>query len=381
MSPVDASPAGVSRIEVRPAEPADGAALISAIEQIDRETDYLGAPGERLAWADHPEAALTRLRDSGDGVYLIALQDGALVGYVGALVGQYRSTRGVLSIHHIGVRRAQRGQAIATRLLDGLEAWARRHGAHRLDLTVDADNAPARALYRKHGYGEEGQIREAARDGARWCSYVALAKLLDIDASSPMAAAPNQRRTSTDSLTVRFRRVVEDDAAALRDWELALLSAPPRLLKQPDEIAALDDFRDALRGLQASKLDFLVAARIIESGTERVVGLVVVSAKPQVRLQPDLALVVNVLADYRGLGIGRRLFEIGEGWARGRGAHRLSTSVHAANLCGLGFVTAMGFQPEVAMRRYARFDAVHVDLLGFAKRLADTAANIATEAP
>jgi len=373
------SPGDVSAIEIGPAEPADGAALIGAIAQIDRETEYLGAPDERLAWADRPEAALARLRDSGDGVYLIARRAGAIVGYVGALAGHYRSTRGVLSIQHIGVRRAQRRQAVATRLLGGLEAWARARAGHRIDLTVDHDNAPARALYRGLGYEEEGVVREAVRDGARWRSYVALAKRLDGvgggtgDRLQPLAAPPTARHRRADSLTVRFRPLVAADAAALRAWELALLSAPPPWLKQPDEVAAPDAFAAALHGLLASPLNYLVAAAVdavgVGAGAERLVGLLAVSAKPQLRLQADLALVVNVLEDCRGLGIGRRLFEIGEDWARARGAHRLSASLHAANPPGLGFVAALGFEPEVALRRYARFGAQHVDLLGFAKRL------------
>jgi RimJ/RimL family protein N-acetyltransferase len=365
------SPGDASAIEIRPAEPADGAALLGAIEQIDRETEFLGAPGERPAWADRPEAALAELRDRGDGVYLIARQAGAILGYVGALAGHYRSTRGVLSIEHIGVRRAQRRQAIASRLLEGLEGWARRRAAHRLDLTVDQDNLPARALYRRHAYHEEGVIHEAARDRGRWRSYVALAKLLDGDGMQPLAAVPLERRRRADVLRVRFRPVVEADAASLRDWELVLLSAPPPWLKQPDEVAAPDAFRDGLRAMLASKLNYLVAAVVDDPGTdaERLVGLVAASAKQRPRLQTDLALVVNVLADCRGLGIGRRLFEIGAAWGGARGAHRLSTSVHAANEAGLGFVAALGFEPEVTLRRYARLGAFHVDLLGFAKRL------------
>ncbi len=105
------------------------------------------------------------------------------------------------------------------------------------------------------------------------------------------------------------------------------------------------------------------------AGAERVAGLVSVSAKPGVRLQHDLAIIVNVLAPYRGLGIGRRLFEIGEDWARARQAHRLSTAVHAANEIGLGFAAAVGFAPEVVLRRYARFAEGDVDLIALAKFL------------
>jgi GNAT superfamily N-acetyltransferase len=358
-----------SAVVIRSAEPADGAALLGAIEAIDRETEYLGAPGERPAWADQPVAMLTRLQATGDGIYLLAVRGAAIVGYLGAFAGQFRSTRGVLSIHHVGVRRAQRGQAVATRLLASLEDCARGRAAHRLDLTVDTGNAPARALYRKHGYVEEGVVREAARDLAGWRSYVALAKPLDDGTSQPMPTVPATRHARTESLSVRFRPLAAGDAAALHAWERSLLSAPPTLLKQADEVGDLAGFDAALRGVLASPLHFLAAAIVDEPAGERIVGLVALSTPPQPRLQQDVRIVVNVLAAYRGLGIGRRLFDIGEDWARQRGGHRLSTSVHAANDFGLRFVGTLGFEPEVVMRRYARFDRVHVDVLAFAKRL------------
>jgi RimJ/RimL family protein N-acetyltransferase len=355
-------------VEIRIAEPADGPALIAAIERIDRETEYLAAPGERLAWADRPAAMLDEARRTGDAGYLIAAAGDAVVGYVGVTAGPYRSTRGVLSIPHIGVRRAYRQRGIGRRLLTALEAWARERGAHRIDLTVDDINAPARALYRACGFVEEGRVREAAFDHGEWRSYIALAKLLDGGART-MAPLTIERRPRADSIAVRFRPAVEADAAALRDWELALLAAPPPLLKAPDEVAAPERFRDELATVCASALHFLAVATTDVAGVERVVGLLAVSAKPGGRLQHDLGIIVNVLADYRALGIGRRLFAIGEDWARARQAHRLSTAVHAANDCGLRFAAAMGFAPEVVMRRYARVGDAHVDLIGLAKFL------------
>ncbi len=358
-------------VEIRVAEPADGPGLIGVIEQIDAETEYLGIASERLAWADRPAAMLDELRRSGDGVYLIALADDVPVGYVGATAGHYRSTRGVLSIPHIGVSPAHRRRGIGARLLGALEAWARGRGAHRIDLSVDDDNAPGRALYRACGFVEEGRVREAVLDRGAWRSYVALAKLLD-GGSRAMTPVALERQPRPDSIAVRFRPAVEADAAALRDWELALLAAPPPWLKTPDEIAAPPRFRDDLRAICASALHFLVVAVTDVDGAERVAGLLAMSAKPGARLQHDLTIIVNVLADYRALGIGRRLVAIGEDWARARQAHRLSTAVHAANDCGLRFAAAMGFAPEVAMRRYARFGDVHVDLIGLAKLLSAT---------
>ena len=354
-------PAG---IEIRVAEPDDGPALLAAIERIDRETEFLGAADERPAWADAPAAMLRDLRERAAGVYAIARQGGEIVGYVGALAGHYRSTRGVLSVPHIGVRQAARRQGIAAGLLAALEAWARTHAAHRIDLTVDEANDAARALYRRAGFVEEGRVRDGAFDNGAWRSYVAMAKLLD-DGTQALDPDPATRLPRGDSLTVTFRTLTRDDADALRQWEIALLLAPPPLLKRVEEVAPPAPFRAELEAALASPLHFLAAALVDDA----IVGLLVVSAKPQARLRADLGVVVNVLAGCRGLGIGRRLLAIGEDWARARSAHRLSSAVHVANLPGLRFAAAAGFAPEVMLRRYARFGDRHVDLLGLVKFL------------
>src|SRR5206468_736789 len=115
------------------------------------------------------------------------------------------------------------------------------------------------------GFDEEGSIREAALVADRWCSYIAMAKLLDM--AAPRAATIDvARRPRADSLTIRFRPVESSDAAALRAWELALLSTPPALLKLPDEIAAPERFGDELAAVLANPANFLVAAVIDVDG-------------------------------------------------------------------------------------------------------------------
>jgi GNAT superfamily N-acetyltransferase len=147
------------------------------------------------------------------------------------------------------------------------------------------------------------------------------------------------------------------------------LSAPPALLKQPDELAPPEHFAAELAAALANPACLLALAVSDVDGAEQVVGLLSMSAKPGARLRHDLGMIVNVLAGYRGVGVGRRLFAIGEDWARGRGAHRLSTAVHSANDAGLSFAAAMGFAPEVVARRYARLAEGDLDLIALAKFL------------
>jgi len=48
-------------VQIRPAQPHDGAALMQAVAQIDAETEFLGVPGQPHPWAGRPEAELRSL--------------------------------------------------------------------------------------------------------------------------------------------------------------------------------------------------------------------------------------------------------------------------------------------------------------------------------
>jgi len=78
--------------------------------------------------------------------------DGSVLGYAGLLV--------VLDegyITNVAVRPECRRQGVASQLLQVFERFARGHRLAFLTLEVRDANAPARALYAKHGYEEVGR--------------------------------------------------------------------------------------------------------------------------------------------------------------------------------------------------------------------------------
>ena len=82
--------------------------------------------------------------------YLVATApDGSLAGYAG--VDCAGDTADVMTI---AVGTAYRGMGLGDRLLDELVARATARGAQALLLEVRADNAPALALYARHGFQE-----------------------------------------------------------------------------------------------------------------------------------------------------------------------------------------------------------------------------------
>jgi RimJ/RimL family protein N-acetyltransferase len=142
---------------------------------LDRETPFMMMePGER------------RVRRSGNGVILVAEEDGALVGYLEVQGGAFRRNRHVGEIV-VGMRGAYRGRGIGTRLFESAERWAAEHGLRRLELTVMTHNAAAIALYQKMGFAIEGTRRSSLLVDGSFVDEYYMAKLLpdESTATSP----------------------------------------------------------------------------------------------------------------------------------------------------------------------------------------------------
>jgi ribosomal protein S18 acetylase RimI-like enzyme len=71
-------------------------------------------------------------------------------------VGVARGVPG-FELRSVWVAREARGHGVGDRLLAEVEAWAMRSGAPTLRLAVFGDNAPAVALYERHGYVPAGE--------------------------------------------------------------------------------------------------------------------------------------------------------------------------------------------------------------------------------
>ena len=163
---------------IRPAAPEDAAALLELKHALDEETSFmLLEPGERRDTADDVERDLRAVADEPNSVVLVADESGALAGYVEARGGGFRRNRHAAHVV-IGVRAASAGRGLGTALLAELEAWARRHGLDRLELTVMAHNERALALYRKSGFEVEGTRRNALLVDGRYVDELYLARIL-----------------------------------------------------------------------------------------------------------------------------------------------------------------------------------------------------------
>lgn len=116
------------------------------------------------------EGVAARLRSAlpkrADCMAFLAFEDQRPVGLAICFLGfSTFSARPLLNIHDLCVRSDRQGRGIGLRLLETVEAAARREGCVRLTLEVRHDNGRAQSLYHRFGFrNPDFHGREVAAD-------------------------------------------------------------------------------------------------------------------------------------------------------------------------------------------------------------------------
>lgn len=160
----------------------DAAAFLDLCLRLDGETAFMMfEPGERNTTVAQQRDMITAALASSNSTIIVAEADGELAGYVAAYGGEFNRIRHSAYVV-AGVRQAFAGQGIGTRLFAELDAWAMRHGVHRLELTVRTDNGAAIRLYHRMGYDVEGTRRRSLRVDDHVVDELYMAKLFALPA-------------------------------------------------------------------------------------------------------------------------------------------------------------------------------------------------------
>ena len=360
-------------IVIRPAQPADGAALMRAVAQIDAETEFLGVPGQPHPWADRPEAELRSLNEKARGIVLLALTErGEIIGYLSAFLGHFARNRGNLFIAVVGLREAYRGQGIGTQLFETVEEWARAHRAWRLELRVSSLNKRGQALYRKRGFLVEGCIRGGVFRNGTWTDDLWMGKPLEPLPGRPLGMVnpdPGReaRATPPHSPLPVLREMQPGDGAAFRAWDARISEVTPHALKLPREVPAAEAVERDIAHISGDPRCWLVAVVPRPRGGETIVGFASANIEYGFRMQHDAFVNVAVLPEWQGQGLGRRLHDRAEAWAIERGVRRLTATLQAPNLAGRAFAAALGYETEVTMRGYSFIGGYMIDRLRLGK--------------
>jgi ribosomal protein S18 acetylase RimI-like enzyme len=78
----------------------------------------------------------------------------------------------------MGLLAEARGRRVGSRLLRSAIARCRERGIEKIELQVLASNRPARALYRKFGFKQEGRRVRARKLDGKYDDVVLMGKLL-----------------------------------------------------------------------------------------------------------------------------------------------------------------------------------------------------------
>lgn len=149
--------------------------------RLDEETDYMMyEPGER----QERTKDLTRLtgiietaESGGDLLLCAANENGEIVGFIWAERGKLNRVRHSAYVV-TGIRSAYRRQGIGTEFFLRLDAWAKKNGIIRLELTVECPNTAAKRLYEKNGFAAEGLKRKTMKVNGSYVDEYCMGKII-----------------------------------------------------------------------------------------------------------------------------------------------------------------------------------------------------------
>lgn len=157
---------------VRPATPADIAALLAIWNPLIRDTTVTFTTVEKT-----PETLAAEITARGPA-FLVAETAGTLHGF--ASYGAFRSGPGyaLTAEHTVILAEGARGRGIGRALMTRLEEAARRSGLHALIGAVSGANPDAIAFHEAIGFARVGHLPQVGRKFGQWLDLVLLQKTL-----------------------------------------------------------------------------------------------------------------------------------------------------------------------------------------------------------
>jgi RimJ/RimL family protein N-acetyltransferase len=164
---------------IREIQEGDAGSFLALCKQLDEENKFMMLePGERKTTLAEQEKRIREILAQDNQTIFVAEEQGSLIGYVAAIGGNYARNR-----HEVylvaGILEAFTSRGIGTALFERLEAWARDHHIHRLELSVMVHNVRGVGLYQKMGFEIEGIKRDSLLVDGAYVNEYYMGKILD----------------------------------------------------------------------------------------------------------------------------------------------------------------------------------------------------------
>jgi len=145
------------QVVLRNPEPEDAQAMIELVNVLDTETVFLARePGEFEMTLEKEQAFLAEQKASDNGLFLICLVDGKVMGSCQASSAGRRRFAHKATIG-IALKQEVCGLGIGRRMMNVLIAWGKERGLSHMELQVDSGNLPALKLYMSLGFVMDGR--------------------------------------------------------------------------------------------------------------------------------------------------------------------------------------------------------------------------------
>ncbi|MDN4593032.1 GNAT family N-acetyltransferase [Polycladomyces subterraneus] len=167
------------RIVIREAERKDSAAILSCLQQVTMESDFLSSePDEMSLTVEQEEQFIEEMSARSNSLFLVAQSGEEIVGTLTFTGGTTRRTR------HVGeagaaVLRDYWGNGIGSKLIQGLLDWCPRAGIRKVNGRTRSDNVRAIRLCEKMGFQREGVSKRAIQIDGWYFDFVLLGRVVE----------------------------------------------------------------------------------------------------------------------------------------------------------------------------------------------------------
>ncbi len=163
-------------VRLRPIAPRD----VDAMWELATDPLSRRLTGTTATWTREEIAHWCAHAGDAEGRVDLAVTAGGVDEYLGEIVlADIDEAHGSASLR-LSMRPGSRGRGYGTEAIDMVLGLAfDGYGLHRVGLEVLAINPRAQALYEGVGFRVEGRLRQAYRDGDRWCDAVVMGLLED----------------------------------------------------------------------------------------------------------------------------------------------------------------------------------------------------------
>jgi ribosomal protein S18 acetylase RimI-like enzyme len=145
---------------IRKAKLEDAESIAKAEQEIAQDPGFFCSLPSELS-----EQNVRKTIASSQGIYLVAEQNGYIVGHAFLEISPLQSLRHVADLN-IAVHKGFQSRGIGTQLMEKIIEWAKQsESIEKIELNVRASNARAIALYKKMGFLEEGCLKRRVKVG------------------------------------------------------------------------------------------------------------------------------------------------------------------------------------------------------------------------